>query len=349
MPALAGQSTSSPSIMKTVSSNASNASNETTSSSKLWFELTEEDKMKVRIATMSVAAVGILLNLVVIIAIVIDPLKILRKGPWITILNLATADLISCISAFCLWGETFFNKTQNDLYSATVTFGWTFGVSASFLLLTFFAVQIFLLTKFPLKSRYCLTTQRIALVCILLWLFACLLGFSCIVVWLDKPKLDYLKISAAQIGVLQIALVVQIVLNIQVAFEIIRSGRSAGNPENAKHKNIAKTVIILTLILFFTAFPYFIVQQIDFLVRLGYLGQGKTAKALFSLSRCYVPIAILNFGANPILYALRLPDYRQTLLAFVGKKEVRSRSSSLRSQRTSVTKSHTKEMKEQLM
>ena len=37
MPALAGQSTSSPSIMKTVSSNASNASNETTSSSKVGY------------------------------------------------------------------------------------------------------------------------------------------------------------------------------------------------------------------------------------------------------------------------------------------------------------------------
>jgi hypothetical protein len=37
MPALAGQSTSSPSIMTTTSSNASNASNETTSSSKVGY------------------------------------------------------------------------------------------------------------------------------------------------------------------------------------------------------------------------------------------------------------------------------------------------------------------------
>jgi hypothetical protein len=36
---------------------------------------------------MSVAATGTLLNFVVIIAIAIDPLNILRKGPWVTILN----------------------------------------------------------------------------------------------------------------------------------------------------------------------------------------------------------------------------------------------------------------------
>jgi hypothetical protein len=313
--------------------------------------------MKVRIATMSVAAVGMLLNLVVIIAMAIDPLKILRKGPWVTILNLATADLISCISAFCLWGETYFNKTQSISYYVTVDYGWASGVSASFLLLTFFAVQIFLLTKFPLKCRYCLTTPRVVLVCISLWLFACLLGFSNTLWFYNKEhRRDNLKIYAAQIGVLQIALVVQIVLNIQVAVEIIRSGRNSGNPQNAKHKNIAKTVMILTPILFLTAFPYFVVKQIEYLVRLGYLGEGATAKAFFSLSRCYVPIATLNFGANPILYALRLPDYKQTLLAFVGKKTngltrrlTQNTSLSLRSQRTSVTTSYTKEVKEQPM
>ena len=313
--------------------------------------------MKVRIAAMSVAAFAMLLNLTVIIAIVIDPLKILRRGPWVTILNLATADLISCISAFCLWGTKFFNKTQSDSYYVAVDFGWAFGVSASFLLLTFFAVQIFLLTKFPLKSRYCLTTPRIALVCVLLWLFACLLGFSN-TIWLINPAewRTNLRIIAAQIGVLQIALVVQIVLNIQVAVEIIRSGRSTGNAHNAKHKNIAKTVIILTLILFLTAFPYFVVKQIEILTRLGYLGEGEIAYTLYNLSYCYAPIAILNFGANPILYALRLPDYRQTLLAFVGKKTnglprrlTQHTSLSLRSQRTSVTTSYTKEVKEQPM
>ncbi|CAB4020500.1 ---NA---, partial [Paramuricea clavata] len=127
-----------------------------------------------------------------------------------------------------------------------------------------------------------------------------------------------LKIWTAHIGVLQIALVVQIVLIIQVAIEIIRSGRSTGNPQNAKHKNIAKTVIILTPILFLTAFPYFLLKQLQFLARLGYFDHDKTAGSLLhNLSYRYAPIAMLNFAANPILYALRLPDYRETLLAFV--------------------------------
>jgi hypothetical protein len=285
--------------------------------------------MNIIIVVMSVAATGALLNFVVIIAMAIDPLKILRKGPWVTILNLAIADLISCMSSFFLWGRPFFIQNSELyylLYYDITIFGWGFGSSASFLWLTFLSVQIFVITKFPLKGRYWFTTLKIVLVGIAVWLFAFLLGLTQITYRFHLPERMGLKIWSARIGVLQIAVVVQIVLNIQVAFEIIRSGRSSGNPQNAKHKNIAKTVIILTMILFLTAIPYFVFRQLQFLVRLGYFGQYKTEAVLLYFFYCYRPIAMLNFAANPILYALRLPDYRQTLLAFVGK----TRSSVLR-------------------
>ncbi len=323
--------------------------------SKFYFQnrqfLSPEDMIKLIKVTMSVATLGALLNSVVIVAMAIDPLKILRKGPWVNILNLAVADLMSCISCFCVWGESFFiEESEPVLYYAIAIFGWGFGTSASFLFLTFFTVQIFLVTKFPIKTRYWFTTLKIVSVGIVVWLFAFSLGLTHITHLSHFPPTVSLKIWAAQIGVLQIALVVQIILNIQVMIEITRRGRSTGNAQNTKHKNIAKTVVILTLILFFTAFPYFVLKQIEFLSRLEYFGKGKTADILFYLSYCYAPIAMLNFAANPILYSLRLPNYRQTLLSFIGKTKSKTgyqkrlmqntkstNTFSLRSQRTSVT------------
>jgi hypothetical protein len=250
---------------------------------------------------------------------VIDPLKILRKGPWVTIVNLATADLISSVSFFCLWGEALFTAIQgNNLFYAIVGFFLYFGASGSFLWLTMFTVQIFVLTKSPLRGRYWFTTGKMVVIGIGIWICAFLLGLSNIA-WLHFPYPVALKFYIGQIGVLQIAVLVQIILNIQVTVAIIRAEGSVGNVENNKHKNIAKTVIILTLILFLTAFPYFLFKQMEFLSRLGYFGQSKTAGILRGLSYCYTPIATLNFLANPILYSLRLPDYRQTLLVFVGK------------------------------
>ena len=271
---------------------------------------------------MSVSALSGLLNLLVIVAIVIDPLKKLRKGPWVTILNLATADLISSVSFFCSWGEKFFTAIEQDnLYYAIVDFGWIFGASGSFLWLTVFTVQIFVITKSPLKGRYWFTTKKMSLIGIVIGLCAFVLGLTNIV-WLHFPRVVCFKFYIGQIGVLQIAVFVQIILNIQVSVIIIRAGGSVGNVENNKHNNIAKTVIILTLTLFLTAFPYFLLKQMEFLSRLGYFGQSKTL-ILNGLAYCYTPIATLNFLANPILYSLRLPDYRNTLLVFIRGEKYR--------------------------
>ena len=284
---------------------------------------------------MSVATLGALLNFLVIIAMAIDPLKILRKGPWITILNLATADLISSISFVCVHGTHFFFPSEvSDVFYAVTFFSWMFGISASFIFLTFLTVQIFLITKFPLKRRNCFTTLDVVLICFGVWLFAIPMGLGNIS-YLHFTHETNLKIWAAQIGVLQLAVLMQILLNVQVIAEIIRSGRASGNTENTKHRNIAKTVVILTLILFITAFPYFVLKQMEYFVRLGYLGKGTTATTLFGISFCFTPIAGLNFTTNPILYSLRLPQYRKTLLAFIGKRESGSRT---RSSQTTLSK-----------
>ena len=260
------------------------------------------------------------LNIVVIVAIVIDPLKVLRKGPWITILSLATADLISCISAFCIWGWKYFTHGQDELYFTIADFLWMFGASGSFLMLTFLTVQIFIITKFPIKSRCWLTTTKIILLGMGLWVLSVLLGLSNIA-WLHYHWKKAFKIYIAQIAILEVATATQVILNIRIAIEIIRSGRVTGNAHVTKHKNIAKTVMILTVILFFTAFPYFVFKQLEHLARLQHFGKSNTGKVLFAISYCYTPIALLNFVANPILYSLRLPDYRNSLLAFICKKK----------------------------
>ena len=285
---------------------------------------------------MSVSAVGVVLNIAVILAIVIDPLKVLRKGPWITILSLATADVITCISGFCIWGYEHFITVYNELYFSIVDFFWLFGSSGSFLMLTFLTVQVFIITKYPMKSRYWLTTKKILLFGIGHWLVAILLGFSNIA-YLHFDLKKSMNTYIAQIAILELAAVIQVILNIRVAIEIIRSGRIAGNARETKHKKIAQTVIILTLILFFTAFPYFLLKQLEYLARQQYFGQSETGKILFAISYCYTPIAVLNFGANPVLYSLRLPDYRNSLLVFVGKKRNLGSSQRIRSTSTAFT------------
>ncbi len=278
--------------------------------------ITRTQAKNLRIITISVAAMGAILNTAVILVIIIDPLKTFRKGAWITILNLAIADFITCISTIGIWGDRFLKLEKPLLYYDICQFTWSFSNSASFFQLTFFTVQIYVITKFPLKSRFIFTEAKIVLVTLGVWLFSFLLGLSELsYIWF--PLKACLKIYAAQISFLEIAVIVQVILNIRVAIEITKSRRRTGNDSSQKHRRIAKTVITLTLILFFTAFPFLVFRQIEYIFRLGHLGQSKTAKILGVLTYCYAPIAMLNFTANPILYSLRLPDYRRALFWLV--------------------------------
>ena len=319
---------------------------------QVWFLVGYEEKKIVCIVTMFVASVGFLLNFAVILVMIIDPCKILRKGPWVTILNLAAADLISCVSYFCTSSDIFLVKRYEELYYAIVFFSEMFGVSASFFMLTFLTVQTFLVIKFPFHSRNAwLTMRKIISTCTLIWIFSFLFGLGNIS-WLRYPEGNTtFKIYAGEIGTLHLVVIVQIILNVQVAIEIRRSSRITGNATDNKQRNMAKTVIILTVILILTAFPYFILTQLRYIVRLGIFGQDTTARKLFAVAYYYTPLAVLNFVLNPILYALRLPDYRKSLLACVGKRNrdfagKRTKSArvtsmnTLRSQRTSDTQNN---------
>ena len=275
---------------------------------------------------MSVSAVGAVLNIAVTLAIVIDPLKVLRKGPWITILSLAIADLITCIGGFFLWARAVFFRNPGVPYNGFVDFIWGVGYSASFLMLTFLTVQIFMVTKYPIKSRCWLSTTRIILLGTGHWLLAILLGFSNIA-WVHFQLRECLIIYIAQHGILEIAIIIQVGLHIQVAIEIVKSGRHiSANDEITKHKKIGdnsykKTVIILTLILFFTAFPYFVLKQLEYVARLEHFGRRETGRLFYAIAYYTRPIIMVNFVVNPIIYSLRLPDYRKSLVALIGVRK----------------------------
>ena len=254
-----------------------------------------------------------LCNLLLVFAIIIDPLKILHRGAWITIVNLAVADFIACGEAFVLTFlllrshyETMM-KIKNELQ-----FFWMFGVSASFLLLTLLTVQIYMIIKYPMKSRLKLTKKKVVLLCMTVWVMAIGLGLSNISnLWTKWPFYIYI----GQIAVLELGVVVQIVLKILITVEIMSRQNDilkAENVQNLKQREVAKTVILLNVALIVTALPYFLAKQIEYIARIN---KYSIDSLLITFAYRYESIALLNFVVNPILYSLRLHDYRRSLLA----------------------------------
>ena len=261
---------------------------------------------------------------------VLDPLNLLRKGAWFTILNLSIADLIAAASHFMTVGMHVGLGTLKKI-EGIVQFFWMFGTGGSFLLLSWLTIQTYIIVRYPIRSRLMLSRKRIAISCAVIWAMAILMGL-CNISYLHAPFSfeQVMMIYIAQVGVLELAAVVQVLLKVLIIKEILKSGRNAevSTEHQNKHREIAKTIVILNVVLIITAFPYFVAKQIECLNRLGVVG-NETMFADY-----YESVAVLNFALNPILYSLRLIDYRRSLVALLSCK-FRQKSDVQRSTKTS--------------
>ena len=260
---------------------------------------------------MTINSIGVLLNVLLIIAIFVDPLKLLRKGAWITIINLAFADLISCAANFLDVGLAIEFHVTHPVTLRIVRFFLIFGVGASFILLTLLTVKTYVVTKYPIKGRLVLTGTKTVMLCIVAWILAVPLGLSNIAYLFTDKFSVLMEIYIAQIAFLELAVFVQVILKMLIIREIMKSRRNTAQQQGNRHKEVAKTIIMLNVILVVTALPYFVAKQLEFVWKLKLI-QGDDL--LWRFSNYYEPIAAINYMANPILYALRLPDYKRTLL-----------------------------------
>lgn len=262
--------------------------------------------------TMTIDAIGTFLNTVLVFLIILDPLKILRKGAWITILNLAIADCISCVANFLDVGLISEFGVADSLTLRFVRFHLIFGVSASFILLTLLSVETYIVTKYPIKARALITRRRTAMTCMVAWFLAVLAGLSNIAYVFTNNFRMLMKIYIAQIAVLELAVFIQVILKFFIIREIMISRQNSQQQQSQgnKHKEVAKTIITLNVILLVTALPYFVAKQLEFLWKLGLIIGDDL---VWQFSNYYEPVAAINYLANPVLYALRLPNYRRTL------------------------------------
>ena len=265
-------------------------------------------------------ATGILCNTLLILAITFDPLGILCKGAWVTILNLAVADFLTCASIVA-------PKFQNIVprfVLIVIFFVNHSSASASFMFLTLLTVQVYMIIKYPIKSRLILTKMKVALACLVVWVLAMLLGLSEIAgVWIQGIETLYFFI--ANFIVLTLVVVIPlIVFKVLIVVEILRSRRDDVNAEtqNKKKKNLAKTIIMLNVMLIVTAFPFYLAKMIgSFYFHLPDENVTMFRRFLYY----FYPVFTLNFTANPIIYSLRLQDYRRSLFALFSCKSRKRR------------------------
>ena len=174
-----------------------------------------------------------------------------------------------------------------------------------------------LLTSGRTKGSHC-----VVLCCVGIWLLAGLLALNKILILLDLHFDKSMKWWAIQNAVYGIIVIIQIALKILTCWEIFKTRCNSRPLQSSKHRQITTTVMIMVAVQMFTGFPYVVILQ---------LGHGVIAvnyHLLMDIKTYYSPLVFLNFCVNPIIYFLRLPDYRSLLHSLSGFRKRKNQKSS---------------------
>ena len=257
---------------------------------------------------------GVVVNFLLLIIIIRNPLKNLRKRGCHTITSLAVADLISNIGGI---GLCFYDyKSRQDpanfwpvkSYYTIVHIGF----SASFLMLFLLSVEVYIITKYPLTAHLMLTRRKILWIIFFLWFASILIASS------NFWTVDYpFAVFVVVLSVLEIAVMAVIIFRILVILNMRRNRREVAQlmPDgSANDSGLTVSFLLLFVVYLVTAFPYLVAEQVHLLWHIKPEWNTSFDHAVIAYS---LPFAHLNYLINPLVYAYRMPDYRNGLISLL--------------------------------
>ena len=275
----------------------------------------------------TVSSSGVLLNFLLIVASLKDPLNLLRTPSAVFILNIAVIDfLASCVfllaalfrsSIFCYftWNTIFsFNGATNFLSAFFTTIPFT-----SYLCLS---IERFCSIALPLWHRVHIDTRMCRYFVIALWILHFLFLEGIILILQSCFFNDLAKLSVARLMLTWIMFACTLIFYIASYVSLRRQRRQLPKREDINdtsmkasqirlknEQNFLVTISIVCFILFLTFIPYatLIFVYIPVLDKPTDADQSDFPNVVWGI------LAITsNFAVNPLVYLCRLPNYRKT-------------------------------------
>ena len=288
---------------------------------KAWLGLENVKLLSGISAVLSIAMSPIIVfgNVLVLFAVWKDPLKKLRSLPSNFILtSMAIADLLVGLAVCPItayWGWVICIKEKSPFDLSVIFAINVFSVNVSFGHMFLLTVDRFFAVVTPLHYRVRVTTKRVLFANSVCWIY--FLAFGCVFLMLR----DFFAIMGAVYNVqLLFMLFSMLFMHIMIMFRFHRYSRRRVNDQPSKHRqfilqrerNLFKAITIVICAFLICYLPWFIVQMLIYVCRPCHPNLSLLMISFgFSGSLTYA-----NSGLNPILYAWRLPKYKETLKYF---------------------------------
>ena len=267
-----------------------------------------------------ISIVGLVSNVLLLVAFIKDPLKCFRNSGTYLVINLSTSDFMTCLFSLAFY----FTRRTNVLYPYFSFFVFWMGL-ASFATITSVSIDRFVMVTYAIKYRILINGKVMILWIPAIWILSCAIPLFRLLS--DRHDLDSrraLYIFSVIITILSSVLYSSTYYKLKKQSRSIVLQNSNGNHAQEirilEEKRFLRTIIIIASIAFLCFVPYLVCS-----VLYSYLGfLEDNLQAFLVLQAVCTSIFCINFAVNPSVYVMSLPSYRKTFYILYCRRKAAS-------------------------
>ena len=254
-------------------------------------------------------------NVLLLVAFIKDPLKCFRNSGTYLVMNLAVSDCLTCLLTTV---SHFIDGISSPIILRFFIF-WMGGVS--FVSITSISIDRFLIVASPIKHRLLMKSKVVILWIAAIWIASCV---NPVIIMLPNIHSDR-GLKSLCIFTL-IVIILSAVMYSSTYCQLKKQSRNIALQNSTesraqeirilKEKRFLKTIIIIACIAVVSTLPYLVLDFITFFVNIS---------RFFTIFYIVVNLVFqINFAVNPLIYILRLPNYRKTFYLLYWKRNTAS-------------------------
>ena len=250
-----------------------------------------------------ICTLGVVSNVLLIVAFIKDPLKCFRNSGTYLVMNLSVSDCLMCLISLS------FNITPRVTLCPIFYFFVYWIGSASFVSITSISIDRFFMVVCPIKHRILMKDKFMILWIAGIWIMNCVIPLFQML-WDGGETIGRQALSTVSV----IVIILSAVMYSSTYYKLKKQPRNVALQNSTetraqeirilKGKRFLKTIIIIACAAFVSTLPYLLIDLLN-----GYLHFNNVFAILYTVS---VSIFYINFAVNPLIYILRLPSYRKT-------------------------------------
>ena len=266
-----------------------------------------------------ICTLGVISNVLLLVAFIKDPLKCFRNSGTYLVMNLSVSDCLTSLIGLV-------SNIIGGISSRPILLHfsrWTAVVS--FISIASISIDRFLMVTSPIKHRILMKGKVIVLWISAIWIMNCAVPFSLIFSDIDT--------TSARQGLStfnMITIILSSVMYSSTYYKLKKQSRNIALQNSTegraqeirilKEKRFLKTIIIIACIAFVCTIPFFVLYF--FYNSLSFLVDDSQAFGFF-FAVC-ISIFYMNFAVNPLIYVLRLPNYRKAFYLLYCRRKTTS-------------------------